>query len=227
MTKMNSHFCKYSLVTIIILFDLQASSAQSHFIDSIYHALGAKPTGEIRIDGRNSFLTGSKTPISGLKAGLDFDSKFIIGIGWQWIRDNRKPESYNSVISINDTLIRKTKLHYLALYAEYTFYKTKHWQFSIMPQIGMGSTYYSYEHSNNELLNSVSRKSTVFIYEPMMSGNYRITKYFGLGADLGWRFTIKNRRFVKDFLTSPIYSFHFDIYWWTIYKSIFRKNKKS
>ena len=227
MTEMNKRFFLKHIIVLLFQVIVTGAYAQSHFMDSIYHALGAKPTGELRIDGRNSFLTGAKTPISGLKAGLDFDSKFIIGIGWQWIRDNRKPESYNSVISISDTLIRKTKLNYLALYAEYTFYKTKHWQFSVMPQIGMGSTYYSYEHSNNELLNTQTKKSPVFIYEPMMSGNYRITKYFGLGADLGWRFTIKNRRIVKDFLTSPIYSFHFDIYWWTIYKSIFRKNKKS
>jgi hypothetical protein len=211
----------------LLLFITNSSFSQVNFFDTIRKALKAKPTLEGRLDGRNSFLSGTKTPISGLKAGLDYDSKFMVGLGWIWIRDLRNTQNINTEIVGLDTLGRQTRMHYLSLYAEYVFYKKKRWEFTIMPQIGFGTTFYEYSYKKNTSANYQSNHTPVFIYEPMMSGSYRLAKFCGVGADLGWRFTFKNRKIVKDFLTSPIYSFHFDIYWWTIYKTYFRKKKNN
>jgi hypothetical protein len=197
--------------------------AQSHFMDTIKKALHKKPTSDLRLDGRNSFITGTKTPISGIKAGLDFNSQFAIGIGYQWMGGIQN-ESFKSAIYLNnDTAFKKIKLRYLSFYAQYVFYKTKHWKFAIMPQIGIGTAFYTYQYKSKTYLNNESMHTPVFIYEPMLYGSYKFFKYLGVGADLGWRFTFKSKRVVSDFLTSPIYSFHLDIYWWTIYKDVFKK----
>ena len=196
-------------------------------MDTIRKALRAKPTPECRLDGRNSFLSGTKTPISGLKAGLDFDSKFYVGMGWLWIRDQRNLQNLNIRVLGADTLLQQTRMHYFTLYAQYVFYKKGRWEFCIMPQIGFGNTFYNYSYKHQSRNDFSSSKSKVLIYEPMMSGSYRLGKFCGLGADLGWRFAFKSRAVVKDFLTSPIYSFHFDIYWWTLYKTYLRKKKKA
>ena len=227
MTKINS--ISHKIVSLFLLFlSLQLSmQAQTNFMDTIRRALKVKPTAECRLDGRNSFLSGTKTPISGIKAGLDFNSKFYVGLGWLWIRDQRNNQNINVRYILGDTLQQQTRMHYLSLYAQYVFYKKGRWEFCIMPQIGFGNTFYNYSYKQKNASDFESKKSKVLIYEPMLSGSYRLGKFCGVGADLGWRFALKSRAVVKDFLTSPIYSFHFDIYWWTIYKTYFRKKKKA
>jgi hypothetical protein len=197
--------------------------AQSHFMDTIKNALHKKPSSDLRLDGRNSFLTGTKTPISGIKAGLDFNNQFAVGIGYQWMGGIQN-KSFKSVVYLNsDTAVKEIKLRYLSFYVQYVFYKTKHWKFAIMPQIGIGTTFYTYQYKSKTYLDNESIHAPVFIYEPMLYGSYKFFKYLGVGADLGWRFTFKSNKVVSDFLTSPIYSFHIDIYWWTIYKDLFNK----
>jgi len=200
--------------------------AQSAFVDSIRYALKKKPTPEVMLDGRNSIINNYKVPIGGIKSGLDFNSILSIGIGYNWLRDGR----INTTAVTRDigkiTFQRQTKIRYLSIYAQYVFYKTKHWEFAIMPQIGYGNTFYNFTDSLNTKNNYKSARTKIFIYEPMMSGSYRIFKFGGVGADLGFRLAMSKKTIVKEVLSSPIYSFHIDIYWWTIYKAIFRKNKK-
>jgi hypothetical protein len=104
------------------------------------------------------------------------------------------------------------------MYTQYYFYKTRYWEFSILPQVGIGNTYY---RINQLGVNTETPRTRVVLYEPMMTGEYKILKWLGVGADLGFRFALKNRSIVKERFTAPMYSFHVDIYWSTLTRILF------
>jgi hypothetical protein len=64
-----------------------------------------------------------------------------------------------------------------------------------------------------------------FIYEPAVSVEYKFLRWFGVGADIGYRFMITSDRKINQKFNSPIYAFKFLIYYNEIFKSIFPDSK--
>jgi hypothetical protein len=125
----------------------------------------------------------------------------------------------SSYININNILlpvVKKWNINYMGYFIEYTFYNTGKWKFTIPVQAGWGFTYLTYK-LNNELIRE--KKRIMLIYEPTMSGTYRITRYFGVGLDVGYRIVINKNKAIGK-LTSPIYVLSFKIFYSRIYNDI-------
>lgn len=177
--------------------------AQAQFTDSIMHALRHKPRAYGALNGRNSFVQNQKSPINGVKLGLNFKSQFVFGLSYNWMT--------NGIVTYNELQIRnELKAHYVAAFAEYTFYDTKRWEISIPLQIGVGKIY---TLSNQKQ----THQSVAMFYEPTMSLTYKATRYVGLGLDVGYRIVVKNKVEIPQNFTSATYSFGIAFFFGTMY----------
>jgi hypothetical protein len=172
------------------------TQAQKDFTDSIATALKHKPRAYVALNNRNSFIQNQKTPINGVKVGLNFKSQFVIGMCYNWI-----PKGF---VVDNNTI----KANYVSAFAEYTFYTAKRWQIAIPVQVGLGS-----------ICNNKNNASTLaFFYEPTMSCTWKPTRYIGVGLDIGYRIVLKNNTIIPQHFTSPTYSFGLVFFFGTMYK---------
>ncbi len=193
-------------------------------LDTIKDCLKQRPQLFGKLDSRNSFISNSDAKIFGAAAGLSFGSRLHLGIGYNQLyppSDNFDKVIYytnaNNALDSSNALL---KLFYFSAYVEYIYYKTKHWQLSIPLQLGMGQTYYQYNRPGEKI---DAEKHICFIYEPAVSIEYKFMKWFGLGADIGFRFMATGYGSLNRKFNSPTYAFNFIIYYTEIYKSVFKK----
>jgi hypothetical protein len=85
------------------------------------------------------------------------------------------------------------------------FYKTKRWQLSVPLQIGAGFTWR--QDVPQYQLNHMDSKQFLFLYEPGITVQFKLTRWLGLGSDVAYRFTLKNNKKISEQLSSPTYSF--------------------
>ncbi len=155
------------------------------------------------MDARNSFVTASYSKVKGVKIGLSYHKVFKLGIGYSWMKTDYYPERFDDSTNL--------RLGYGNAFLEYTFFQTKHWQFEIPIQIGLGRI--SYNSPEGRIL----EKQWVPIWEPAMTFEYLFLRYFGVGVGAGYRLVIKPKNPIQEQFTSPIYIFKFKIYFGDIY----------
>ncbi|MGQ0828511.1 MAG: hypothetical protein ACT4ON_08970 [Bacteroidota bacterium] len=185
-----------------------------------------RPSFLIKLDSRNSFISNSRARILGAKLALNYGGRLHFGLGYNQLyapaKDFDQQVYYGNFFGIRDSVTAKLHLFYISAYAEYIFYQNKHWELSMPLQIGVGKTYYTYhlygqKREREENLN--------FIYEPAVSVGYKFVKWFGVGADIGFRFMVTGDKKVIQKFTSPTYAFKILIFYNEIYKSLFKKDK--
>ncbi len=208
----------YCLVfSLWFVFNTNCLFAQtSQFTDSIAQSLKEKVYFTADWGSRNSFIANRRAQMTGYSIGVDFGKNLTIGGGINLLSS---PLMEYGIIEINDIKItapKKWNINYMAYYLEYTFYHTKHWKFSIPVQAGWGITYRSYYL--NEKLTREDRKM-MFIYEPTMSGTYKFHRYFGIGADVGYRIVFNKNKAIGR-LTSPVYVFSFKVFYSRMYNDL-------
>lgn len=199
---------------------LNTGSAQIE--DSVVAALNKKPKPTFKIDSRNSFIADKHTSIVGLKAGADFGKTLRVGIGYHWLKTN----VYKDFIHVNssglpDTTRGELKLNYLAYYAEQVFYRKNNWEFAVQFQFGIGNSRYKYFYEGRKIIKD---KRLVLIYEPAISGHYKIFKWLGVGGDVGFRLMLKNNQAIKENFNSPTYALRVIVWFPELYKVIFQRD---
>ncbi len=195
-------------------------------LDTIKDCLKQKPTIFAKFDSRNSFISNSRAKILGVKLGLNYGNRLHIGIGYNQLyppaTDFNKQVYYKNSLGLRDSVTARLRLYYIAVYMEYVFYQTNHWSLSMPLQLGIGKTYYKYELYG---LKRVREENLNFIYEPAVSINYKIVKWFGLGADMGFRFMVTGDRKLNQKFNAPTYAFKILIYYSEIYRTLFPKKR--
>lgn len=216
---------KIFILIISFLFLFGIIKAQST-LDTIKSCLQQKPRPYAKLDSRNSFIDNYLVNIFGVKAGICYGKKLSFGIGYNQL--NKSPKILNEEslyvngVGQSSIVTKKLKLYYVSVSAEYVFYQTKYWELSMPLQIGIGETYYQYTLNGERIK---SNRNVNFIYEPTISVNYKIIKWFGVGADFGYRFMFNNSRKLNQRFTAPIVMFELIIHYSEIYKSLFPNTK--
>ncbi|HEX8514946.1 MAG TPA: hypothetical protein VF868_02015 [Bacteroidia bacterium] len=195
-------------------------------LDTIRDCLKQKPQLFAKFDGRNSFIENSRARIFGFKLGVSYGKRLHFGLGYNQLFPNSDafdkilyvPHSYNDLRPVTANL----HMYYVSAHAEYTFYKTRHWELSMPLQFGVGKSYYTYRYLGYK---EKTEEAFNFIYEPAISIEYKIVRWVGIGADAGYRFMITKDSHLNDNFTSPTYAFKLLIYYGEIFKSIFPKSK--
>jgi hypothetical protein len=88
---------------------------------------------------------------------------------------------------------------------DFVFYKTKRWQLSVPIQTGTGLSWF--QQKKNYTIGGKTPKYLLLLYEPGITVQFKIFKWFGLGTDVAYRFTLNSNSETRRQLNSPTYSF--------------------
>ncbi len=183
-----------------------------------------KPTIFLTIDKTSSFVAGKGATTNEIRMGLDFKKKIRFGIGYAALASDVVTDKsiVTTVTGVDSLVPAKLTLSYMTLSAEYTFFETKRWQITVPATIGIGSSYFSYyEKINGDYMTMKMDKGGVVLFSTSGIATYRILRWVGLSAGLGFRQVIVNNGKVKESFNSPVYLFRIRIFMGEIYKSIF------
>lgn len=190
---------------LIFFFVLASAAVKAQFADSLRDALHSQYSIDARLESRNSFIDNQLISVNGVRLGIAFKRKLRLGGGISWLNSE---VSHLAPLSDDNSLALKRrymKFVYLCYYVDVVFYKTKRWQLSVPLQAGTGVSWFQDE--KNYVRGNRDRKYLLLLYEPGITAQFKVFKWAGLGADVAYRFTLKNNSRVGERLNSPTYSF--------------------
>ena len=207
------------------------SSAQ--FIDSIWSSLHTRPSLTGEFGTNTSFINDFNSPMFNLYGGLDFNHYISTGLGLSWldlssyVKGTDNTPFYLDKVIISplgkpDTVHPALRFHYFSWFVNCVFYKNNRWQFSIPLLLGLGNSKYEYDY--NGKLNT-ENEHLIMLYQPSVSGSYRIFRWFGVGLDVGYRLMLINNDAIGTKFSSPVYNVYTIIYWTSLYKMLFPDTK--
>lgn len=209
---------------IFVALLLLAVNAHAQWNDTLHRVMHGTVYPDASFDSRNSFVSSQKAHIWGVKLGVDFSGYLQLGIGFNR-HDNylRKDIHFINAEGRPDIASGKLHLAYISYYLRYSYYKTEHWRFGIMPaQVGIGISKYVY---NDGAVEKITDKRWILLWEPGISVIYKPLKWIGVGTDIGYRFMIKNNPAIPENFNSLTYSFYVSVYWGEVYKLCFPDSK--
>ncbi|MCC6369719.1 MAG: hypothetical protein IT236_01810 [Bacteroidia bacterium] len=183
-----------------------------------------RPSIDARLESRNSFIDHQLVSVSGVRLGAAFHRKLRMGGGVSWIKSDIIKKTY-----LNDeqgnvlTNIRYLKFVYLCYYIDFVFYKTKRWQLSVPIQAGGG---YSWLQKRRDYYRgNTDAKYLLLLYEPGITAQFKVFKWFGFGADVAYRFAIGHSKKTGVNLNSPTYSFKIQFWFDQLFFDVFPKHE--
>jgi hypothetical protein len=196
-------FCFLSIF-IMLLCSVGGLAQPVNLADSLSEVFKQKPKFTAKLDSRNSFITGNSAQIRGVKAGLSFGNRMMVGVGYNWLGT----EFRENIFTPDGLRLGTIRFSYVAPFIEYVFYKKNNWQGDIPVQIGFGRSKYTYE---NEGTTKSIYNNPVILYEPSMIIEYQVLGLFGFGGGIGYRLMLKGNRDMDQQFTSPMYVLRFRI----------------
>ena len=200
------HFMALNRGIFLLMFFISFSSSNAQLLDSISLSIKEKPRLLFKLDGRGSFISTRSARIWGFKVGVEHNDRVQYGIGYSWLRNEISQE-----VELNGEMVpSRVRFGYLTPFFEYAFYQRNKWEVSIPVQVGLGQAWY--EHKDDQGEKYKVDKTWVFMYEPAMTVEYRVFRFFGAGIGVGYRLAIKTNRAMEENFTAPIYLLKLKLY---------------
>jgi hypothetical protein len=201
----------------IALIFCQVVFSQS-FEKDIRGALKSKPILDLRSDSRHSFINQSGVSVFGVKGGIEYDRKLRFGLGFNILSTKLK----TTITYLDDGVLKSNDearliFYHISPYAEYVFYKGERWEISIPVQFGIGNSYYTLATEKGRINRN---RQFILSYEPAITAQYKVLKYFGPGFGVGYRLMIIDNKAIKESFNSPVYIFRFKIFFGEIYRDL-------
>jgi hypothetical protein len=172
-------------------------------MDTIHEVLRMSRSIDARIESRNSFVDHKIISVTGIRIGIAFQNRLRIGGGISWLDDGLSDRFYKEKkVTQGHTESSFLKFAYLNYYIDFVFHKTKRWQLSVPIQFGSGLAWF--QTQNQYVFKKKDPKYFFVLYEPGITLQYKVFKWFGLGADIAYRFTAAKK--IGEKLNSPTYS---------------------
>lgn len=191
---------KFVVIWICIILPLLI---KGQFADTLKEVFKYTKSIDARLESRNSFINNELISVNGARLGVAFQRKLRIGGGISWLNTILPKSRIN--LNADTNSIQYFKFVYFCAYADFVFYRTKRWQLSVPIQAGFGASWF--QSKQNYYWGNKDKKYALLIYEPGITAQFKVFKWFGLGADVAYRFTLKNNKKVGEGLSSPTYSF--------------------
>ena len=220
------HFAFSIIIIAFLLIGFRANAQPT--VDTIKDCLKQSPHLFGKLDSHDSFISNGRAKILGVKFGLSYGSRLYFGLGYNQLyppaKKFDKQVYFVNADNLADSATALLQLFYFSAQVEYVYYQNNNWQLSIPVQLGFGKTFYQYQLSGEK---KEVESTFVLIYEPAVSVEYKFAKWFGVGADVGFRFIVTDYRRSYQKFNSPTYAFKLLIYYHEIYKSFTNQmNKK-
>jgi hypothetical protein len=208
---------------IILLFFFCANYflSDAQILDTLRESFKSKPTFFLQFDKYNSIVTGSRANATGIKTGLDFNKKIRLGIGYFFLTPDVVEKR---VLDRGDTVRAQLKSNYFTIGAEYVLLNKNPWQVSVPAHLGFGKSFFIYPDAISGKDERIASNS-IILFEPAITGHYKVIKWVGVGFGVGYRIMLKNNPEVQDNFNSPLYVLRLKIFFDEIYYSVFPKKK--
>lgn len=184
-----------------------------------------KPKVFLTLDRTSSFVGGKAASTNELKFGLEFRKKLRLGLGFgALVSDVVAPKSIvTESTQLDSTVNAELTFGFVSWNAEYIFYDSKRWQIAMPVSLGAGSSYFEYFEKTGP--DSFKTKQTdqgpLMFLSATGVATYRVIRWVGLSAGVGYRFAIINNNKIDESFNSPVYTFKIRVFLGEIYKSIF------
>ncbi|KAA9331118.1 hypothetical protein [Adhaeribacter soli] len=171
-------------------------------------------------DTRYTLLDNDRARISGLKTGLEWKNKYRAGLGYYFLSS---PLVTQLPVAADQAPVEaRVKFAYVAGYGEYVFLKTERWEASVPLQIGVGKTLNQYHNQQGQVVNT--ERVPLLLFEPSVSGHYKIYNWVGVGAGAGYRHMLNQARQETSHLNAPIYYVKAKLFVGELYRQVKRKH---
>jgi hypothetical protein len=207
----------------ICLLLLLATVAGEVCADSTTVNIWKKPKLFFQLDKYNSVVSGLGADVDGVKAGLEFGKKFRFGIGIYNLKSDiieyKKLTPAQAEDAPGDSVKALLNMGYVPLCFEYIFYDKGNWQFGLPLHLGFGNTYFEYfdKAGNREHI----RGHSVMLADVVVSGQYKIFRWVGVGAGIGFRKMLIDNPAIERNFNSPLYNLRLKIFLGEIYRTVF------
>jgi hypothetical protein len=173
-------------------------------------------------DNYYSFIGNKSADVWGFRAGIEWNQTWRFGAGYNKIRSDiveRKILSGEELsYASNDTVKAQLFLTYFPVMAEYIFYRSDPWIISLPLQAGYGKSYFQYFDRDNDERKIFKRG--VVVTQAGISAQYKIIRWVGVGAGLGYRLMLVNNPEIETKMNSPVFAIGIKLYLGEIVKSI-------
>lgn len=211
--------CRQVFAFVLLLCACIKSDGQSiNLSDSLRHVLRNKPVPTVKLDSRNSFITGQSARIYGVKIGLSYIKRLSFGLGYNWLLND-----FETQVSLPTGVVNgNVEMRYIAPFVDYSFFKKGPWEANVPVQLGFGR---SFIKLGSDAGNSVVSSGGIVLYEPSMTVEYKILNLIGVGGGLGYRIMLKNNKLIDEQFSSPVYVIRLRIIFDEVYQRYMKQQK--
>jgi len=191
-----------------------ASVGMAQYMDTLRAAFTGKKSLDIGFDSRNSFVNHNRVGVQSIKLGINFEKKICLGMGYAWL-NSRTPvfdthPYYDADLNKDTFITRRLTFSYFRFNVNYSYYRSRRWEFSIPLQVGVGKLGFKYNYRG---IDKQSDEGFCFLYEPEVDVKFKVFRWFGVEGDVGYRFLFKDNKFIKNTFNSPLVSVGVFIVW--------------
>ena len=210
---------------LFLLILVSANDADAQLLDTIRYSLHQKPRFFITLASHNTFIDRQYANIGGLRMGLNYNQRIRFGIGFFGLANNAvvtkiHPEGTGDNFLTNGRL----DFGFISLSSEYFFYNDYPWQCTFTPfNMGFGEGRYEYINPADGAL-ATTPKEFLILYQPEVSAQYSIFKWFGVGVTTGYRFTLYRSKHLTQNLNAPTFAVDVRIFVDEVYNALFKKD---
>ena len=178
-----------------LIFSIQSFSLQAQLKEEIKKSLHTKPKYFLSLSSFNTFIDGNFASIDGVKTGLTFNKQIRFSTGIFQLANNGVVTPINiDEGSLHYTTNGQLELWFVNLSSEYIFYNDFPWQFSALPlDLAIGAAHYEYI-SRLQNRRVKGPPEFVILYQPGLTAQFNVLKWFGFGLSTGYRFTVLRSR---------------------------------
>ena len=176
----------------------------------------------------NSFISDDFVNFYGFRMGVQYNHRIKLGLGLLEL----SPNAVVSPITVLEDTVQMTtngslRARYFSISAEYIYYNQFPWQLSILPfDLGIGGAHYNYNSTTRKSQQLETPDVALVFYQPALTAQYSIVKWFGIGASAGYRATLFASKDVKEDFNAPWFSVEVRLFMDEIYKSVFANGIK-
>ncbi len=211
------------VISFLFVLNFFPGRCSAQMIDSIRLSFHQKAQFVIAFDSRNSFIGDNLADILGAKLGVEFGSKFSVGLSAHLMNeaDSHFYKTFTVLSPDNTPVVVQAhlQLFYIAYYAEFVFHSSQYWKFSVPLQLGFGESNYLYSYN---FLEKVNDRHLIITYEPIIAGEYKLIQWLSLTGEIGYRFLLIKNPAVPENFNSPTFSIGISIAYLELYKLFVR-----
>ncbi|TAH20765.1 MAG: hypothetical protein EAZ08_05125 [Cytophagales bacterium] len=181
-----------------------------------------------KLDNRFSFAGKEFITIYGFRMGAKIQKRHELGVSLNWIGSNNffeLPTFVKSELAQPNFVPTQARLlyRYAGLFYEYSFFQRKRWSMSVPLQFGTGKAGIDIQAPDGT--GFIERRlDRFFLFEPSFNADYKVVRFAGIGAGIGYRFAYSEQHIVQSSLTKPVFILKVKIYLGEIFRSVRKKD---